>query len=465
MVLVACSPTPVDHAAVVSDPDRSDAARARSLAALLEAPPSPGRNEALARVVQNRAFRLDDRFEALDALSRGDEQRAVRAVGAQIRELPVSGVADRFIAYAMAEDWRDVTPDVIRRMARLTMDAQPRPAPPMRSERAALTQLHDGMAPADVFRVLLEDPSTPITLGVDAWMLLVAEEGLASARTWLEAATSMSPLIVDLQRATHEAGVTPVTRDEVLWLMVMLEQERDTWAAWTETARGLPAVLCDGLMLWHLPLLVHGADGPADRSWLDTLEDRAIVHPRDGHLPPVYRASASDYGILRACDIAAIGRLDAMLAHEQLLRELTAQADADLRDPESEHGGLLVWDAGAERLVARPYAARADRGRRDGAFAVSERMRRDGYTALAQYHFHAQSRDEEDVAAPGMGDLRYAVLTGAPCIVFTPVGRDRLNVDFYARTFEGGVFSIDLGTLSPRSVRRAGQRSQGDHAP
>jgi hypothetical protein len=64
-------------------------------------------------------------------------------------------------------------------------------------------------------------------------------------------------------------------------------------------------------------------------------------------------------------------------------------------------------------------------------------------TALAFYHFHAQERNNVELAGPAETDVAYATQSRRACVLFTSVGDGSFNVDFYGP--DGLV--IDLGTL------------------
>ena len=65
------------------------------------------------------------------------------------------------------------------------------------------------------------------------------------------------------------------------------------------------------------------------------------------------------------------------------------------------------------------------------------------YTAVFHFHFHAQRYRNERYACPGVGDLNYADSTRANCLVFSFVGVDALNIDFYRH----GRVIVDLGDV------------------
>jgi hypothetical protein len=68
----------------------------------------------------------------------------------------------------------------------------------------------------------------------------------------------------------------------------------------------------------------------------------------------------------------------------------------------------------------------------------------DGYTALAHYHFHAQSYGNAKFAGPGIGDMeRIARTQQFNGLVLTFIDKNRLNVDLYFRPD----VVIDLGTV------------------
>jgi hypothetical protein len=117
-------------------------------------------------------------------------------------------------------------------------------------------------------------------------------------------------------------------------------------------------------------------------------------------------------------------------------------AARDLADTSTEHGGLLVHEDGAIRVLHFP--PRPAQRLHDRAFVASADMLARSTDALFHFHMQTQRWDNSRYAGPSQGDVRYARLHGVSCVVFTSTDRDTLNADYYQ---PDGVV-IDLGSVS-----------------
>jgi len=142
-------------------------------------------------------------------------------------------------------------------------------------------------------------------------------------------------------------------------------------------------------------------------------------------------------GRLSNLDLITLLVLDSVAREPEVVKELLRQAALDRKDPTTEYGGVLS-ERGA--TLFPPHA-----GERPGdhAFVASSTMMAASEDALAHYHFHAQAEENAEYAGPSAGDLDYARRFQRHCIVFTSVGRGRLDVDVY---FPSGVV-VDLGEV------------------
>ena len=140
------------------------------------------------------------------------------------------------------------------------------------------------------------------------------------------------------------------------------------------------------------------------------------------------------------------GDLAAMLIAVRALRvpevvdHLFDYAARDRLDESTEYGGVIALDAeGRFEILEFPPRIRDH----DQKFIASQAMLDTAYTSIFHFHFHVQRTRNEDFAGPGFGDVNYADNTRANCLVFTSVGRGRLNVDFYRH----GRVVVDLGVI------------------
>lgn len=136
-------------------------------------------------------------------------------------------------------------------------------------------------------------------------------------------------------------------------------------------------------------------------------------------------------------DLLTLIVLDRVAREPEVVKELLRQAALDRKDPTTEYGGVLS-ERGA--TLFPPHA-----GERPGdhAFVASSTMMAASEDALAHYHFHAQAEENAEYAGPSAGDLDYARRMQRHCIVFTSVGRGRLDMDVY---FPSGVV-VGLGEV------------------
>lgn len=139
-------------------------------------------------------------------------------------------------------------------------------------------------------------------------------------------------------------------------------------------------------------------------------------------------------------DTAVCAEILRGLHDDRVVAALFAEADRDIDDTRSEHGGLLLWNDKNE--VVFEAVAPAVR-RHNEVYLPPESLfvkLRDG---LAHVHFHAQKYDNGEYAGPGKGDLEFVENNRVNAVVFTFVDRDTLNADAY---FPGKIV-VDLGCI------------------
>lgn len=140
---------------------------------------------------------------------------------------------------------------------------------------------------------------------------------------------------------------------------------------------------------------------------------------------------------LSDADLLTLIVLDDAVRDPKVVRELLVQTELDRLDKATEYGGVL------DGRGATLYPPHAGERPGDHAFVASQTMMESSAEVLAHYHFHAQAEDNAEYAGPSAGDLEYAARFGRHCIVFTSVGRGRLNMDVY---FPDGVV-VDMGEI------------------
>jgi len=226
-------------------------------------------------------------------------------------------------------------------------------------------------------------------------------------------------------------GIVPRNREAVLWAMHLRQPERRAY--WQKVVAAPQPTDAPPPALRHLVLL---ATQPPSEAAAPVATRRETTQRATG----IARGRQTRVASLPEWDRRLIARIRQALQHTHVRRDLFAQADADLKDDTTEHGGVIVYEKGAPKALAVAPVIR----RHDQAYFTPQAAMELLYTGLAHYHFHAQQHDNARHAGPGGGDLEFADNTGAACVVFTFLDRDTLNADFYT---QGGVV-VDLGHLT-----------------
>ncbi|MCK4872165.1 MAG: hypothetical protein KAS72_05535 [Phycisphaerales bacterium] len=438
-----------DPAAIVLDGERPGHLRRAALQRVVDGRPSPERTEALRAAVADPAFHLADHRLALFELIAEDERAAEALAAAIVVTLPACAWADELCAVAAARGWMAMRGPIVRRIA------SAEPADGSSAARQALVALSPGASLREALIDILGEAGEPAPVRVDAWVLLVRLAGRDEAKRWLLHASPDDGMLGALHRAATELGILPATRDEIIWVASLLRDHGEMWRRWANLVSTLDKQQQEGLALRHLRAIEIGCD-PGARSDLLAAVRRDLARA-EHHVSASHVESAGVLTIDAAHgldtlpwgELVMLRVLQTALHDPVVVRSLLAQAEADRLDETSEHGGLLdhhtMTGAGSFQAVAFP--PQPGRARSDVSYQVSTDMIERGYTALAQYHFHAQRRDNRAAAGPGPGDLRYAARSGAACLVFTSVGRGRLNADYYARLSDGRVCIVDMGVI------------------
>ena len=161
---------------------------------------------------------------------------------------------------------------------------------------------------------------------------------------------------------------------------------------------------------------------------------------------PADETLAGNLGKLSHEDLATIAVLLGSLQEEDFCREVMKLGLEDRADTSSEHGGLLrvvgveeKKDARVWPVVFPPFQVGDDR-----SYQASDKLFAATIHGVAHFHFHFQLEDNRAIAGPGKGDMEYARRNRVNCVVFTSVGKERFDVDYY--TPAGAV--VDLGVYS-----------------
>ena len=421
-------------------------------------PDDPRRIDALKTIVSQEGYLLTHRIAAFEQLEGIDPAEAKATL---VYRLPTSSAWD-FVEWScgliVERGWADATPALIRSLYRPSPIHEPQERP----ERQALAALHPGR---DIREVIFETVITPPrNMAEDVWRLKAWEllNRLGEPEVWRErlaAAPADDPLVASLRAGYVEFGVLARTSEEIKWLQWLLAPER---AAWRAEIQAVVAALRpwqrENLRLRHLAVLVNVRRHHAD--WLDLGRDELVsrleqrLAERKHYHPEAVTAGAVGGRIPQSLahwrdNLSWADALTILLADEwtrwpAVRAAAFEQSLQDRADTTTEFGGIVDWmPADAPGPIASPFITTYRT--HDRKFYASNDMVHAGYTAPFHYHYHAQEERNAEFAGPGLGDLQYADAMAVNGVVFTSVGRNRLNVDVYT---EGGV-TIDLGVIEP----------------
>lgn len=448
--LVGCGPNPVaDPLAVMLDRERDPVQRltaAKQIGELSELSDPRPVVKAMHRVLWSDAQPTALRLWSMDQLIAYNSNAFWVIAKRRIREVDLWEVLGPMIDRAVQAGDAGFTPALVRSYAR-TSQVYPDDARP---EAPAIVALNPGLTLGQAVWRALDDEDTNITTAarVDAWTLYHRLMGAERARQALDDSVSEHPLVLDL-KSTAWLDVLPSNRETVLWLMQL---RGDSGGDYLEKAKHLVHRLSEsqrkGLELRHLPVLLAADDSVLlqGRSALRARVARRLSGAKvtariePGIAMRLPSESLNDHvEALSFSDLATIDLLMDAMADRALVATLFEQADRDLADPTTEHGGVLAVEDGT--FMALPFMSSFRS--HDRKFYSSEALVQRMYTGLAHYHFHAQSYDNAAYAGPGAGDLGFVDRLRPNAVVLTFLDRDTLGVDYYQ---PGGVV-IDLGTI------------------
>jgi hypothetical protein len=283
----------------------------------------------------------------------------------------------------------------------------------------------DHAAPADV--------ATRVA-AMRVWLAEAGEEHVRGAlRQWRPAADD--PLIGWRLAARHMDAV-PATPYAVAWMMSLPTHWADGFEEPASLRHVIPRRWRRGVWSMADPHAALATAVPATPA-----ATRAGDGPTRGARP--YPESLGDWADrLSDNDARLLLVLRQGLDDPRLAAELFEQADADLADPRSEHGGAMIFEG--ERLRAEPFEPMLRE--HDGVFYASDALMHRLHTALAHYHFHAQRYNNAGYAGPGAGDRRFVASYGLLGLVLTFLDRNTLNAD---AVLPGGEV-VDLGVVRRR---------------
>ncbi len=410
------------------------------------------------------------RAAALEAVlwDEESEEDSLELVQAMLPTEPDRGPVSVMATAIADHGWVDATPALVRSLARPMATVADRE----RSEFRALRVLYPDRPIEEVAMGIFLEPQTDAGaagLRLDmrvreaAWDLVGRFTPDGAARTALLYGASGgdeegSAILMKLRHVSEVLGVVPERGEEVRWALRLVEEQGDRLGIWWEqTAEAMGLVRSEersGLALRHVEAVRWAGQHRA--AWLGA--DRAsLLGELAGRLKgrQVYSRSKSIRGLASANrerlaaarddlawgDVLVLLVIDESLADAGVRSAVFAAAAADHNDRASEHGGVL-W-ADSEGFHARHFSPRGTATPNDRRFVAPREMIDYSGAALAHFHFHVADWRNRDYAGPSPGDLDYAARFGRACVVFSGLGRGKLNADVY---FPNGAV-VDLGEI------------------
>ncbi len=439
-----------DPVEAMVSPDLSTKANLRAMeAAAIEAPEDPERIENLRAILSHPGASYEMRVLAWQQLVAHDEAMAKEVL---MYRLPSIRAWD-FVAYACDEivqrGWVDFTPTLIRSLSR--------PAPQftlnIRPEETALLALHEDQSLGEILAEFIATPAPSLVHAqwrLAAWDLLYRLQDSEPLFALLESAeASGDPFLQTIQAGVRDFGVLPLTREEVRWLEALRQPEHSSlWERCRSAMQQVPEAYQRDLRMRHVTLMAAVAQRTPSRLQ-ETQGDLASQLIKRLADRPEYSVvgwtSAEDdrYDVVARLswgDLHAALLLDDLLNEPDLRASLFAHADEDHEDTSTEYGGIIDVDESGRATATKFEPFRRDS---DMRFHATEAMIQRGYAGLFHYHFHVQSLNNKEQAGPGQGDLQYAEAMQAHCVVFSGVGDDALNADYYV----AGRLVVDMGEI------------------
>ncbi len=442
---------------------RADGHERRQLAAIamLDAQPrDPAYIEQLHALVWKPAYYTNEvREAAVERLAQVDLEGLKRTIR---QRLPNMNAAmwrwlTRLSAIIAERGWTDLSPALVSSWARptaLVASENDRP------EYQALARLHGPDHVVDVIFDLFVESNAVAQQGfrTRCWELML-RLGQRGRLVDLIRSAEFPPddaMLLDLHAGASELGIIPANREEILWLRSLRAPERtEFWSDAVQAINALNAARRSELELRDLAIIVA-----AYRHEPELLErSRSELYARlESHLRDQrHHVPRTNYDNIRSgrerlhefADVLTWGDLAAMLLAIRavqspgMVEHLFDFAERDRLDESTEYGGVLRLDSiGQFELVEFPPRIR----HHDHKFLAPQEMFDAAYTSLFHFHYHVQRIRNTEFTGPGLGDINYADNTRANCLVFTSVGRDTLNMDFYRH----GRVVVDLGEVKRR---------------
>ncbi len=395
------------------------------------------------------------RLVALELLLEDDPTDTENMIALMLPREPAWPVIDWICETSSSRGWVSVTPSLVRSWARPVIE----PTDDDRPERAAIVSLYPNRQVVDVVFDVFATPADESLLEqrrrTDAWALLARiDPSLTRTRELLAtlAPRDDDQLVAALTAGAEDLRAVPQTTEQLDWLTAMREQE-SLWEHSAAAVRHLDPEQLDRFELRHASAARWAAQHRpqwmvATRAELlselnDRLGGRRTFQRYSGYADgqaPDERFERNE-SKLSWGDALLVLIADEVIADPAVIAALFEQAAADQRDTSTEYGGVIDADGDGFRAIS--YPPRPSQRLGDNRFVASQDLLDASVGSLFHYHFHASRTSMREYAGPGQGDDAYARVLGRSCIVFTTLGKDSMNADYYQ---PDGVV-IDLGEI------------------
>lgn len=389
---------------------------------------------------------------AIDRLLVHDEPELRRWAIEHVTAVDRWPVLEHLFDVAIQNQWADFLPAAVASYARPSREFADADRPERRVIQALRPAVDVQQAVFDVFdappQAVAEDQR------IAAWVLL---NRLGDARRSLNQASSDALLVQSLKQASRALERLPATPQSVA--MLTFAQLSPDWPRRINRSRPVAR-------LRHLMLPLHQRPVAAADIAIRLTAARHVTRSERADRDPRWSEDFDHWrDQLSPDDLRVIAFVLDAMKKDHIIDMWFAEADADRIDQTTEYGGVLGKRADG-RFEAIPY--QPDLRAHDRQFVASTRMLMRIAAGGIHYHFHAQSLNNAEYAAPGPGDLEFANRYEIAALILTFVDPDTLNVDYYQplndpppekspapdtpqpNTSGGGGIVIDLGCVTRR---------------
>jgi len=423
------------------------------------APGDPAYIKALQGMIYKPGYTQEVREEAFSRLEAQNVEDLKRLLRQYLPRMEMYAWLSALCETIADKGWADLTPALVSSWARPVAGVQDEMKRP---EYQALARLVGPDRVTDeVFRLFVESKGAGHSgLRTRCWELLhrLGQRERLAALLQEGPEPEKDAMLSDLRAAARDLGIVPHNREEILWLLELRKPERAAfWAQATKAVAMLPVERRLTAEMRDLPIVVSASvhdpgllteSDAALYARVESVVKDAPHFTNTGQADDSQRSAQRLYEHreqLRWGDLLAMLMIVRAMEVPQVVSHLFRYAERDRADTTTEYGGVIALDTqGRFEVLEFPPVHRSH----DQEFSTSQAMMDAGYTSGFHFHFHVQWERNDEYAGPGLGDVNYANNVRANCIVFTSVGKNTMNVDYYRH----GPVVVDMGV-----IRRDGQ--------